>query len=133
MGYRSDVAIGMKRKYYDELLEKAKNIFDENLKKNALFLLENSSGSGVGVTIHKKTCDNCEYIILSYTWVKWYDTYDAIEWLEENIPEQYAFIRIGEDYDDIEVRYKTGSKDTGIDYNIYDLISVSREINIDAD
>ena len=105
MGYRSDVVIAVamaNKENMDELLSVyALNIF---VQKNNL-LPEWGVGEYQGAWVAMYTAE----------YVKWYDSYDDVKglsalpklaetfWEERGLPYAYRFIRVGEEYEDIEV------------------------------
>ena len=92
MGYRSDVAIFLTNACYvrHKVLE---NLFPELIKE-------------FDKSMHKNG------VLYEMNGVKWYDSYQDVqqvyEWLEQLDDEEYGFIRIGEETEDIEYRGSPG-------------------------
>lgn len=111
MGYRSEVAIVMTNKHYDEFMELADKIEDAELKKNVHYLLDCAEIIKVFN----------EYTVLHWDWIKWYDsTYPEVAWVENNLIAPYGKVRIGEGFGDVETDYEninteTGEEDYGLD------------------
>lgn len=122
MGYRSEVAIVMTNKHYDEFMELADKIEDAELKKNVHDLLEDAS------TI--KAPD--DYTVMHWNWVKWYDgIYPEVTWIENNLIAPYGKVRIGEESGDIETDFQTINTETGEeDYELNCVISPDSSIYI---
>ncbi len=98
MGYHSDVALTLSSKGVEALKIKINN--SQNCSKSALCtLLENADKKGVD----SSTGDKCWH----WSWIKWYHDYQEIYMLEEFMSsldyDEYLFIRIGEDINDIDV------------------------------
>ena len=105
MGYRSDVVIAVamaNKENMDELLSVyALNMYVQ--KNNLLPEWEVGEYQGAWVAMYTAEC------------VKWYDSYDDVKgfsalpklaetfWEERGLPYAYRFIRVGEEYEDIEV------------------------------
>ena len=122
MGYRSEVAIVMTNKHYDEFMELANKIEDAELKENVHDLLENAD------TI--KAPD--DYTVMYWSWVKWYDgIYPEVTWIENNLIAPYGKVRIGEESGDIETDYVAINNETGEeDYELGCVISPDNSIYI---
>ena len=121
MGYYSDVALSMYKKDYNKMVELNK----ENEDFNDLIRIAN-----------KRTYTGDEDVVTLY-WesVKWHTAFPEIGTIEDYLrilveqDRPYNFIRIGEDWDDVEYNYHYS--DT-VDSNIViDKISLYRAINID--
>lgn len=100
MGYRSDLYFKCHKDIAPELFS----------------LLEQNELSGY---IEDITIVEDDYIAFSMFCLKWYDGYsnvDAINAFVDSNPSQVAFIRNGEDSDDIETRGNT--YDLGLDYYV---------------
>ena len=106
MGYRSEVCIGMT----DDAARLFKTILDHVPQTGEVHsLVEGGLDQGLdsgGSTGYKETNMDCE-IRLYWDYVKWYDGYDDVgfitSFLEDCIPEEdYRFVRIGEESDDVE-------------------------------
>lgn len=101
MGYRSEVGI--------KCGENAYKMFEQAIKDDGF------NTWFVPNTVYKDSNNN---YTLSWEWVKWYDEFDEVQNIEhvmdmlDDIADYdndkgygYHFIRIGEEYDDIEERY----------------------------
>lgn len=118
MGYRSDVGI--------KCGENAYKMFEPVIKGDGF------NNWFIPNTVYKDSNNNYTFI---WEWVKWYDEFDEVQNIEhvmdmlDDIADYdndkgygYHFIRIGEEYDDIEERYT--------DYlDFY----VTRTIDVDGD
>lgn len=100
MGYRSEVGIVFKKSdenlFYDKMREwDASHIGDG---ESAEELLEYANKETLYSNSLKENC-----VVLSWTCVKWYDTYPAVQFFE-NIKRDIDidFVRIGEEVGDIE-------------------------------
>ena len=101
MGYRSDISIAMRKKDLDQMITKAKKHQDNSILYN--FIKEGISSA--------PECPEEGYVFLFWNWVKWYDEYEEVIFIEKflrNIPDRhYDFVRIGEDTNDNEEYYGT--------------------------
>jgi hypothetical protein len=105
MGYRSDVGLALTRQGVATLHEKlAAREVSEDLRASVKKLLAHA---------HRHYTDAASGAEVWYwEWIKWYDCYPCgyqdicfiMDTLKELDDEDYRFIRIGEDYDDTEVR-----------------------------
>jgi hypothetical protein len=93
MGYRSTVMAAFHEKTFEKLLSSC----DDNVAINVL----------LGADKHYKS----DWILLHYDWVKWYDSFEEVKKmdefineLEDNLDETFEFHRMGEEYDDYEVK-----------------------------
>jgi len=119
MGYRSDVAIAMRKEDYELLKE-----FD---KEN-----ENLRDLLAVATVREKG----EAVSLYWEWLKWYDSFSEVEAIEEFLgklsdeDKPYKFIRIGEEWDDIEKEENWGNEEKYCEacYTVNDMISTYRGI-----
>lgn len=87
MGYRSEVALTLKKEDGLELIRQAK----ENEPVRNLMSCAN-------------IIDQNEFITFHWKWVKWYGSFEEVRFITrfyQNL-EKYSFKRIGEDYNDIE-------------------------------
>ena len=120
MSYRSEVAIAMRKEDY-ELLKK----FDES-NQDLLDLLKVA-------TIREKE----DATSLYWDWLKWYDSFSEVQAIEEFLgklsdeDKPYKFIRIGEEWDDIEREENWGDemKYGEVCYTINDMLSLYRGID----
>ena len=120
MSYRSEVAIAMRKEDY-ELLKG----FDEG-NQNLLDLLKVA-------TVREKE----DAISLYWDWLKWYDSFSEVQAIEEFLgrlsdeDKPYKFIRIGEEWDDIEREENWGDemKYGEVCYTINDMLSLYRGID----
>ncbi|MBR1695541.1 MAG: hypothetical protein IJ709_09110 [Selenomonas sp.] len=122
MGYRSEVAIVMSNKHYDEFMELADKIEDAKLKENVHDLLEDAGTIKVPG----------DYTVMHWNWVKWYnDIYPEVTWIEHNLIAPYGKVRIGEESDDIETDFKAINAETDeADYELGCVISPDSSIYI---
>ena len=122
MGYRSEVAIVMTNKHYDEFMELTDKIENTELKKNVHDLLDCAK------TIKVFN----EYTVLYWEWIKWYnDIYPEVAWVENNLIAPYGKVRIGEESNDIETDYVTINDVTGEeDYELGCVINPNSSIYI---
>ena len=120
MGYRSEVAIAIRKEDYELLKE-----FDKE-NQNLIELLEIANIKEYN-----------EVICLKWDWLKWYSEFPEVQAIEEFLAKlsdedkPYKFIRIGEDIDDTEVEYNYGDEEKyrDVSYRINDMIGVERYIN----
>ena len=124
MGYRSEVALGIREVDYKKLEEKVNSISDEKLKASVTELLRKDAESSLD--------KDGKYRILRWSDIKWYENfYPEIGWLMNNLPPIYAFIRIGEDTEDIEQKYSVEDPDTGeLDDYMYEILGITRDIYV---
>lgn len=103
MGYYSDVAVVMRRKQYTELLKSIHAIADKIFKHDVMHLLK----AGI---VKKSPCK--EWVVITWTNRKWYeDKYSDVAFFQDFFDKlmqtypasNYRIIRIGADYDDIEI------------------------------
>lgn len=112
MGYYSEVAFATRQKTYMKMLKEAKD--NENILD---FITHRAYVSRIGD-------GDDAVVILEWFSVKWYDDFDEVmfieEWMRRGDCElddiQYSFVRLGEDYEDSEVR---NSPDYQLDCYIY--------------
>ena len=123
MGYRSEVGIILSAEAYELLVcELEKERVDRILNNNnpdkfmsTLELLDEMEEDGKP-NLPERSTD----IILYYSWIKWYDSYDEINFIERMLDMMeerdlaYSFLRIGEENQDIDARYNR-SEDLCID------------------
>ena len=108
MGYRSDVCVGM--------TDEATRLFQtllEHLPKDheAVSLVKDARTAHRSHPLgdeHKSPDANCDEKFF-WEYVKWYDTYECVGFIEsfltDCIPEEdYKFVRLGEESDDVEER-----------------------------
>lgn len=114
MGYYSQVAIAMSKDDYNTLVEKVTKLKNENDTKDkkdfyiqSIYdIVTNPDRFRVtqtkNYTIESKTLD---VVILTFDYIKWYETDNDISYIMNFVRSlgMYQFIRIGEEYDDIEV------------------------------
>jgi hypothetical protein len=93
MGYRSDVALVLDESIYDELDAEQKNMINEVFTEPT-----------------PRECSH-EGILFYVSGIKWYmntpgfaEVDSIMKMLEDMDDEKYGFIRIGEDFDDLEVQ-----------------------------
>ena len=123
MGYRSEVGMILSAESYELLVcELEKERVDRILNNNnpqafnaTLELLDEMEEDGKP-NLPERSTD----IILYYSWIKWYDSYDEINFIERMLDMMeerdlaYSFLRIGEENQDIDARYNR-SEDLCID------------------
>ena len=114
MGYRSEVGMILSAESYELLVcELEKERVDRILNNNSpdkfmstLELLDEMEEDGKP-NLPERSTD----IILYYSWIKWYDSYDEINFIERMLDMMeerdlaYSFLRIGEENPDIDARY----------------------------
>ena len=95
MGYRSDVAIAMTKKAAELLKTKLAEATPDQR-----YLLDNPDL----YEVDSKT----EEALWRWHYVKWYEEFDEVAFIDNYLKElsidDYLFIRLGENYDDIELR-----------------------------
>ena len=133
MGYRSEVGMILSAESYELLVcELEKERVDRILNNNrpekfysTLELLDVMEEDGEQ-NLPERSTD----IILYYSWIKWYDSYDEINFIERMLDMMeerdlaYSFLRIGEENQDIDARYNR-SEDLCIDMYASRTISFS--------
>ena len=116
MGYYSDVVIALKKADFHKMKSEIYyNILDKDLQKltkEVLSLAEKTE-------IERNTED---YLVLRWAYIKWDSFFGEIKYINDYLLKlpHYDFVRIGEDYDDIEVYHKTG----------YCIVDIERSIAI---
>lgn len=98
MGYRSQVALAMKNETFKEMIQN----MDDEAAPELLTAVEKSFAGG--------------WTMLRWDWVKWYDSFPevaAVEAFMNNLDSsdrdaEYAFVRVGEEWDDTEERGNCG-------------------------
>ena len=108
MGYRSDVVLAVSKKAMPYFMATVTTVPDGM----ALCFEENT-------TIEQDYCDEQGSILFHWDSIKWYDSYAGIHAIEKFMDEmdsisfsdkesgldmEYRFVRVGEDYDDVQVR-----------------------------
>lgn len=133
MGYRSEVGMILSAESYELLVcELEKERVDRILNNNnpqafnaTIELLDAMEDDGA-----PDLPENSTDIIFYYTWIKWYDSYDEIQFIErvldmmEERDLAYSFLRIGEENQDIDAKYNR-SEDLCIDMYASRTISFS--------
>lgn len=123
MGYRSEVGIILSAEAYELLVcELEKERVDRILNNNrpeafnaTLELLDEMEEDG-----KPNLPEGSTDIIFYYSWIKWYDSYDEVQFVERMLDMMeerdlaYSFLRIGEENQDIDARYNR-SEDLCID------------------
>ena len=120
MGYRSEVAFLLKKEAHDRLLADIESIDDEDLRDEVRDLLKSFT-----VRRYKSGA-----VLYHGDWFKWYtEEYADVgfihQWLYAQPPQDYRYVTIGEEYDDIG---NTG--DFFLETPQYDSIDVVRSIHI---
>lgn len=100
MGYRSEVGIVFKKSDENLFYDKMREWDDSHIGdgESAEELLEYANKEMLYSDSLKENC-----VVLSWTCVKWYDTYPAVKFFED--VKKYIdmdFVRIGEEFGDIE-------------------------------
>ena len=112
MGYYSDVAIAMRKKDLEQMLDEALKLNDD--KWIYSFIQEGINNAPVR--------DDEDYILLTWTDYKWYDTKGEVSFIKNFLNDldysHYDFLRIGEDYEDIECHCGTGEDFLYLDRSI---------------
>lgn len=120
MGYRSDIAISMRKEDFELLKE-----FDKE-NQNLVELLEVA-----------EVKESRGAVVVKWDSLKWYPDFPEVQAIEEFLgklsdeDKPYRFIRIGEAVDDTEVEYNYGDEEKygDISYRVNDMIGVERYIN----
>lgn len=116
MGYYSDIAVVMRKARYTELLKSIDAINDNKLKDNVKTLMQSAY-------VDESPCK--KWVAIKWTNQKWYvHEYPYVGFIdaffdkldEEEPKNYYRIIRVGEDYDDIEI---FGSCSMGISLKRY--------------
>lgn len=109
MGYRSDVAITLRKSDYLKLINKAKT----HDKKTYEHLTKY-----VNKFYYNIDEEETEYITIRWNWIKW--GYDIDEWIEENIKKYpHIFSRAGEAWEELD-----GENHLNADKPLYDYCEV---------
>ena len=122
MGYRSDIRVLLLKSEFDKMQFEL-SLYD--IEGKELLSVDELSTYEI-VKIH-----GTEYVLFGWEYIKWYDSVGIVSWLMSHIMEAIdadaadgngvsAFVRIGEDTDDIE---HIGS---------WDYLNVSRSIEVDG-
>lgn len=126
MGYYSEVAFATRQKTYMKMLKEAKH------NEKILNFITNR-----GTYVSRIGEGDDAVVILEWFSVKWYDDFDEVKFIEEWMRRgdcelddiQYSFVRLGEDYEDIEVR---NSPDYQLDCYIYPQHSIYVDGNAES-
>lgn len=109
MGYYSEVGVCIKKNDFEELEARAKILNDEGLT----YLLNHID--------RKMEIISDEAVVIQWYSLKWYPDFKEVQFimnylteLEEN-GKPYAYVRVGEEQNDIEEQYSRG--ETGEDYS----------------
>lgn len=121
MGYRSDVAIGMSFKNREALVAFLSAVrLGDAIQSEELDQYKVTDAGELGVLLHTH-----------FLGVKWYDSYPDVK-CHHNLLGMAAergagtaFIRIGEEYEDITVEIDTAE----VDLDLYDFFGVSRQVH----
>ena len=134
MGYYSDVRIRTSKKGYEEL----KNYIDKVIysKRNSLenfnnydYNLLNHTDIQKDVKVQYNNEEPRDEVYIGFNSLKWYDGYEDVDAIMNGLDHlgekgySYHFIRIGEDYDDIEEKYIKSSLEN--EYDV-DYIEINR-------
>ena len=123
MGYRSEVALALRKKDYEELLAKASMFEEEDKRLDSLVNFLKFPDELLR--------DNSGHVVLHWDWIKWYDEGDdpLCTWVMENLPDIYHFVRIGEDNDDTDEHSSSmGYDDEESDDEIESIIGFQRSV-----
>lgn len=138
MGYRSDVAyiVAFHHTEKPEVAHAEFIAFQEWVKQHAV----EHSGSLYNYSNVEEICDHFKWYpqngMLMMRWedVKWYEDYPSTQWHEQILGKcllyqtgAYRFVRIGEDYNDIEVMERGDQDARG--YSLYEWVELERGIN----
>ncbi len=105
MGYYSEVGLCLNKASHDKMLACLKEQ-NEDIQSEIQELLLDAER----YQAHDK--DNQETTLYHWSWLKWYTSYNEVKFMEDFLksltddddsPLQYRFVRIGEEYEDIEV------------------------------
>ena len=103
MGYYSDVAIAMRKKDLQQMLDEARNLPDDN-NWTYDFIQEGIANAPIW--------EDEDYALITWADIKWYDTKGEVSFIKDFLnhieDEHYDYLRIGEDYDDVEYHFETG-------------------------
>lgn len=117
MGYRSDVALCIKKEDYEELKEKLAGLKWEETILDEASTIRFDNDAGI--------------VLISWNCIKWRTIFEDVATIEKFLSKLYgedkpfSFIRIGEDYDDIEEMNCWGED------GVCDVIHVCRTIEYD--
>ena len=117
MGYRSEVGVAVKTPDYEKFMKGNSDI------KDLLSYADIRSNGSV--------------VIIYWDWIKWYPEYDDISKFEsvlnciDDNGHPYTFVRIGEDYDDIDFHTHGGDNDEYLDEYIYPTRYIERPTDWD--
>ena len=108
MGYRSEVCIGLTDDGMRLLRTMMDHLPDDHEAHSLLKDAQTMRGCGPWSDGHKDSTTDCEDK-MHWDYIKWYEGYECVEFVErflsECIPEEdYRFVRIGEESDDVEER-----------------------------
>lgn len=125
MGYRSEVGAVLAVPVAD------------HARMAAIIELEMDSADPLPFKAYPSEEKNAVYYVLHVSYVKWYDEYDCVKAyyrivrsLQELDTWALNFLRIGEEYEDIEVISESSDNEYGEEmlYDIIDLLSIDRRI-----
>lgn len=98
MGYRSEVGLALLQEDYDKLFELAKPLI-KRFGESTILIDKPSFCKRNGE----------KYVYFHWDAVKWYQGYDDVDLIENFIKDHpHSFLRIGEDYDDIQYDVNDG-------------------------
>lgn len=102
MGYYSDVAIAMRKKDLQQMMDEALKLDDAKWTYN--FIEEG--------LLNAPIWNDEEYTLLYWSDIKWYDTKGEVSFIKHFLnsihDDHYDFLRLGEEYDDVEDYFGTG-------------------------
>lgn len=114
MAYLSTIAIAMKKTDYERMYQRAWSLCsDEDDNIYTAFLNEGRENCA------NRKCVNDKYLFLCWDWIKWYSLEGEFvqDFLEEI--EEYDFIRIGEETEDIITHFGTEDMLLDIDRSVH--------------
>ena len=108
MNYLSEVGLVFKKsdeKFFFDKMDEWDNLHSKNTDDSARSLLYDATYQ----IVHADSIDE-DYVVLVWTHVKWHHSYSSVEFFTEIQREiNMDFIRVGRDYDDIEIRPNLGA------------------------
>lgn len=104
MGYYSDVAIALKKADFHKMESEVYfHIHDKDMQKLTKKVLALAEKTEV-----ERNAE--DYLVLRWPYIKWDNCFGEVKYIRDFLLKliHYDFVRIGEDYDDIEVYHNTG-------------------------
>lgn len=118
MGYYSDVAIAMYRKDFEKMVKVAKS----RETTDGLTLIR-------AANLYESKINEVPTITMLWDCVKWYESFGSVKFIMSYLNENdiiYQFRRIGEEYEDIEIKSNDDK------YELVDLVDILRDIYVDG-